>query len=361
MENNADKLTYYIVREKADEPGDPFTILTNDLDHYIDRNNVIQERPGAISVSADSRQKCLIEYNHPEVVKKFPQYQFRARLTLDREDTVNLHVLKLLAVRARVKYRIYSVLYDCFLPINTDLVNIDFGIRDEKLANIFSQFKLKPLFVSHQLGHYYALTDDGKVVIVNKYLIEFMYGKDIPEKSLPDLWYVVADSIKAFGLKYDRWLIPTDFYEYFGKFAKIINNSNFDISNPGKKIFIKPYIFELREEKGEFYQIAGADGQALLMMDKIRPGETLDKALKRIISEELKVSDDYLGAYVSDEVEFDRDRDGVITPRLVVWVYVDKIQKERPKVLQMSQTGWQSMGGTTPKINVSQEFDKAAS
>lgn len=96
-------------------------------------------------------------------------------------------------------------------------------------------------------------------------------------------------------------------------------------------------------------------------MDKIRQGETLDTTLKRILSEELKIAHDYLGAFVSDEVEFDRDRDGIITPRLVVWVYVDKIGKERPKVVQMSQTGWQSVGGITPKINTNEAFKKTFS
>lgn len=356
MENNQEKLTYYILRERAEEPGDLFTLFVNDLKHYVEASNIIQESPGVISVSADSHQKGIVENNPTEIADKFANFRFKAKLTINREDNVNLNLIRTLAVRAKSQYRVFSTLYDCFLPKSVDLISLEFGLRDEKLAKVFSHFQLKPLFVNQHLGHFYALNQNGQVVIVNKYLIDFLYNKDIPEKSLSELSYVVNDSIQTFGLKYDRWLIPTNFYEFFGKSSKIINESKFNIQNPGRKVFIKPYIFELREEMGEFYQITGRDGQAMLMMDKIRPGETLDVALKRVLSEELKIASDYIGAFVSEEIEFDRDRDGILTPRLVIWVYIEKVEKERPKVIQMSQTGWQSIGGNVPHINVSEDF-----
>jgi hypothetical protein len=289
---------------------------------------------------------------------KFAGFQFRAKLTITKEDSVNLHTIKLLAARARIKYRIFSTLYNCFLPTSPDLENLEFGLRDDKLAIIFSQFNLKPLYYSQYFRTYYALANTKEVVIVNKFLINFIYGKDIPEKNLPDLYYPVSTDIQSFSLKYDHNLIPFSFYQYQSKSVKIINNSHFNVDNPGRKVFIKPYVFELREEMGEFYQIAGNDGQALLFMDKIRPGETLDQTLKRIVKDELKIAQDYLGAYISSDIEFDRDRDGIITPRLVIWLYVNKIEKERPKIMQMSQTGWKSLNGKTPKINTKEDFQQ---
>lgn len=356
MENNDNKLIYYILREQVDEPGDAFTLLIDDLKRYVSNSNVIQEKPGVIVISADSIQRGVIENNPSEISDKFVKFQLKTRLTLNKEDSVNLHLIKLLAAQARVKYRIFSTLYDCFLPINPNLNNLEYGVRDEKLAKVFSQFGLKPLFLNKNYGTFYAQNFAGQVVIVNQFLIEFLYDKDIPEKETPELYYVVADNLKIFCLKYDYRLIPKIFYEYYGKSFKIINNSYFNINNPARKVFIKPYIFELREEIGEFYKIADDNGQALLQMDKIRVGETLDKTLKRILSEELKIADDYIGAFVSDEIEFDRDRDGIITPRLVVWVYVDKIDKERPKIIQMSQTGWRSVNGKIPKVNLNPDF-----
>lgn len=357
MENNEDKLIYYILREEANEPGDAFSLLIDDLKRCVTGTNVILEKPGVVIVSGDSIQKGVIENNPPEISEKFTKFKLKAKLILNKEDSVNLQLIKYLAAKARVKYRIFSTLYNCFLPTNPNLINEEFGIRDEKLAKIFSQFGLKPLFFNKNFGSYYAQKQNGQVVIVNQYLIDFLYGKDIPEQESTELYYVVAPNLEMFCLKYDQYLIPKNFYEYFGKSFKIINNSCFEIDNPGRKVFIKPYIFELREELGEFYKIADDEGQALLAMDKIRPGETLDKTLKRIVSEDLKIAPDYIGAFVSEEIEFDRDRDGIITPRLVVFVYVNKIEKERSKVLQMSQTGWKSTSGAIPKVNLNPDFE----
>lgn len=357
MDDYNDKLIYYILREEADEPGDAFALLVDDLKRYISGSNVIQDKPGVVIISADSIQKGIIENNSEEISEKFTKFQLKAKLILDKKDSVNLQLIKVLAAQARVKYRIFSTLYNCFLPTSSNLINLEFGIRDEKLFKIFSHFELKPLFLNKSYSTFYALKSNGQVVIVNQYLINFMYDKDIPDKEVLDLYYIVADNLETFCLKYDQFLIPKFFYEYYGKSFKIINRSYFEINNPERKIFIKPYIFELREDVGEFYKIADDNGQSMLMMDKIRPGESLDKTLKRIVSEELKIADDYIGAYVSEDVEFDRDRDGIITPRLTVWVYVNKIIKERPKVLQMSQTGWKSMNGSVPKVNLNPDFN----
>lgn len=57
--------------------------------------------------------------------------------------------------------------------------------------------------------------------------------------------YKVADDLEKFVSLCDVGLIPLDFYAYYKKPLKIINHSGFDIVNPGRKIFIKPFIFQL--------------------------------------------------------------------------------------------------------------------
>lgn len=64
--------------------------------------------------------------------------------------------------------------------------------------------------------------------------------------------------------------------------------------------------------------MVASENSSILAMDKIRPGETLDMSLKRILSVDLKIAHDYIGAVVHKEVEFDRDREGTLTPRLLV-------------------------------------------
>lgn len=51
------------------------------------------------------------------------------------------------------------------------------------------------------------------------------------------------------------------------------------------------------------------------LMDKVRNSENLDTALRRVLREELQVADDCVGARIWG-IEFDRDRDGFLTPRL---------------------------------------------
>jgi len=63
------------------------------------------------------------------------------------------------------------------------------------------------------------------------------------------------------------------------------------------------------------------------LMDKVRKGEDLDTALRRVLHEELRVADDYVGARIWG-IEFDRDRDGELTPRLKINIYVHGMTKK---------------------------------
>lgn len=124
----------------------------------------------------------------------------------------------------------------------------------------------------------------------------------------------------------DRNVIPTFFYQKYHKDLKILNFSGVDIENPGRKVFVKPFIAEVDDENFNIHTIQGEKG-AMILMDKIREGETLDKMLNRILKE-WGVADGYLRAFVRKDLEFDKDREGYITPRLIVDVYVEKYLKK---------------------------------
>ena len=64
------------------------------------------------------------------------------------------------------------------------------------------------------------------------------------------------------------------------------------------------------------------------LMDKVRKGENLDTALKRVLKEELQVADDYVGAKIWG-IEFDRDREGRLTPRLKINIFVHGLAKKK--------------------------------
>ena len=64
-------------------------------------------------------------------------------------------------------------------------------------------------------------------------------------------------------------------------------------------------------------------------MDKVRKGEDPHGAVKRVLREELQVADNYVGLRIWG-LEFDRDKEGIITPRLKMNIFVQGMaQKHR--------------------------------
>jgi hypothetical protein len=94
---------------------------------------------------------------------------------------------------------------------------------------------------------------------------------------------------------------------------------------------------QIDDEEYNFFTKKGERGSQI-MMDKIRNGETLDIMLNRVLKE-WGLADGYLRALVRREIEFDKDRDGYVTPRITVNVYVEKLIKE----LQGSDRSWDSL------------------
>ena len=288
----------------------------------------------------------------------FEAYAFCARLSIGQEDYHTFDKLRKFLSQRREVYRIYSDQLHAYLPEDTALVSLEFGMVNIKTFNALQKFSLLPVYFSQEKHLYYAISlADKKVHIVNPYLLEYIWDKNIPEAKLSEISYPVAPDLNRFSAMYDKDLIPLDFYEYYGKSTKIINFSHFDLNHQNRKVFVKPLIFEFKAEQGSFYTYAGPDGGSIIAMDKIRPGETLDTTLTRILTQDLKISPDYLAACVSHQVEFDRDRDGILTPRLIIFVYVEKIN-DPAWALQMSQTSWKSPGGATPKVNLNPDFNK---
>lgn len=132
------------------------------------------------------------------------------------------------------------------------------------------------------------------------------------------------------------------------EFSKVINNSGIDIYNPLRKIFIKPIAFILNKEQQSFKPLA-TSASALMFADKIRKGETLDTSIQRILREEFHTNGSYLGAKVDSAVEFDRDRDNILTPRLFVCIYIEE-PHDKEIIKQKSQRSWVSIDEAQKKV-----------
>lgn len=343
-------LVFYILREKSEDTAKDFPNLIYDIRNAYVFVDVIENSPRSVTLSGDASYKSELEYLTTDKPEKFSDYSFCAKLSITQEDYLTFNKLRQFLSRHHYEYRIYSEKLHSYLPSDSDLVNLEFGSVNLKTFEALKKFSLIPIYFSQKNRTYYAINlTDKKIHLVNPHLLEFIFDKQIPETSLPELSYPVAPDLNLFSAMYDKNLIPKDFYEYYQRSTKVINKSHFNIDNIGRKVFVKPYILEFIDKNGEFYTYAGPEGASMLLMSKILRGETLETCLIRILKEELGIAQDFIGAFVSHDIEFDRDREGRLTPRLVVFVYVDKIIN-KDRALQMSQTGWRSVDGKIPNI-----------
>lgn len=166
---------------------------------------------------------------------------------------------------------------------------------------------------------YYAESKlDGSIHILNDKMLDYVSKKENQSLS-KEFSYKVADSMQDFARKYDLGLVPSSFYQNYGFPTKIINETYFDAFHISRKVFIDPYVWDFDDEHDYRYYKNIETGMHL--MDKVRSGENLNDAIKRTLREELKVANDYVGARVWG-IDFDRDREGILTPRLRISVYV---------------------------------------
>lgn len=174
---------------------------------------------------------------------------------------------------------------------------------------------------------YYAESKtDGSIHILNDKMLLCVIKKENQTLS-EEFSYEVAHSMQDFARKHDLALVPTSFYQNYGVSTKIVNETDFDAFHIGRKVFIDPYVWDFDDKHDYRYYKNVETGRHL--MDKVRSGENLDDAIRRTIKEELKVADDYVGARIWG-IEFDRDRDGILTPRLKINVFVNGMtQKHR--------------------------------
>lgn len=166
---------------------------------------------------------------------------------------------------------------------------------------------------------------DGSIHIINNTMLDFLTRKD-DQRTSKEFSYKVADSMNDFAQKFDLGLIPRSFYQCYGTSTKLINDTYFDIHHINRKVFINPFVWNFDDEHDQRFYANTENG--LHLMDKVRKGETVDTAIKRVLREELKVADDYVGARVWG-LEFDRDREGLLTPRLNMHIFVHGLTKHQ--------------------------------
>ncbi len=252
----------------------------------------------------------------------------RITLEVSRADAYTIRNIKTFA--QDVGYRIYNLELNTFLPEASNVRDLITLTLSPEIQKVFVEYNFEPLFLAELFDshHVFYARKNGQeeIHIINPFLLKYYLDWSNFSSKSGEFSYEVAPSLDRFVQFIDRGCIPYSFYENYGRDLKITNLSGINIDNPGRKLFVKPLVMQIDDDNFRFFTKQGERGASILM-DKIRMGETLDKTLNRILKE-WGMSDGYLRALVRKEIEFDKDRDGYITPRIIVNVYVEKLLKK---------------------------------
>ncbi len=337
------RVTYYAVNLKDELTEEDFgkAISIINESKFVILNNVDHENKQASLFYENTPHQTNISLREIEPVEnlmysKLPKK--RIVIECDKTDFVTPGFFK--SALKQLGLRIFSKEMQCLLPRQDYIADcVTFTNENhEKVVKTLKHYNLTPVFVLGTTYSYYAKSViDEKIYFINDNLLYHLLRLEKDYPIIDELYYKVAENIEDFVRKFDFELIPTEFYKYYKRSFKIINYSDFNIYNPGRKVFIKPYILEFESNSYDFFKIAW-DQSALLYMDKIRPGENLDKAILRILREELKISHDYIGATVAKILEYDLDKENKLTPRLVVRIFVENAALSEQQKSQKNRT-----------------------
>lgn len=284
---------------------------------------ITQETPNKVDINyTNAPFKATLEFLSSQTESSDTVVNQQIVLTTDLSDSLTLSIARYEAYQFGL--RIFHPLIGCFLPTDPKFVHMSHIILDPQVKGVIESFGFTPVFYFQGTKVIYASSSqDEQIHILNNHLVDYFTEPGAIKEKSGEFNYPIAPDLKTFVAFADRGLVPEKFYEYYKRSTKIFNYSGFNIKNPGRKVFVKPYIFEFDNEKQGFYKIA-KDGSSIIRMDKILKGETLDDTIKRVLRD-LKVGDDYLKAKVLEDVEFDRDKESRLTPRLLVMVYMERI------------------------------------
>ncbi|MBN1162931.1 hypothetical protein JXA34_04280 [Patescibacteria group bacterium] len=336
------KVNYHLLKPNVNITPDLFgkmISLLNEMQRVIINSPSDEQNTAYISYenAPFGAKLTLKEFEETEKLKYYKLPRSRVLVECDKTDNITIYILQ--TALQDLKVRIYNTKLKCLLPVNPTIVDCTTYTSEnhEKAVSVMEKFDLAAVFLLNNSYNYYAVSkNDQSVHFVNDNLLYHLITTESEPPKTNEFSYKVADNLEDFVRKFDFELIPTDFYKYYKRSFKIMNFSGFNIKNPGRKVFVKPYILNFDDDKYDFFKIAW-DESALLFMDKIRKGETLNDTILRILREELKICNDYVGATVARIVEYDLDRNNVLTPRLILRIFVEganlseeqKAQKDR--------------------------------
>lgn len=340
------EVTYFLIKFDVLNAEEDFQKLTSVLSKHFG-SSLTATGSREVSVVTERTQFSL---SLPDVTAKQFENTQHAMMVLtcgiDDEEIVEFFR----HIGSNFGYRIFSTVRNCFLPEDVRLVDSRQLTLNEKATRVFNIKEFTPLFHYKETLVVYALSKrDHRVHFLNGYLFAYFLTYDVETQETPEFSYPVADDVPTFIALIDQLAIPSLFYEYFRKPLRIMNLSGFNLFQVNRKIFVRPRYYEFHALRQAFVPIA-PDEAAIHTMDKIRNGETIETTIRRMLREILKYPGDFLRVLVDSKIEFDRDRDGILTPRILAHIYLPSLEK-KPELQAKMQRGWISQSDRQKSIS----------
>ena len=277
-------------------------------------------------------------------------------LQVPRTDRNVAQFVRAVLAKSFKGYSFYSDSWNCLMPIDPNLLSFEINPLDNEIDIAIRDRQLIPRFLFVPTQATYAEAVDGTIHAVNSTLVTYFVREAQQSLEIPaDFSYPVAPSLQRFCVLFNHGLIPVMFYEYWQKSLKIINHSFFELDRISRKVFIKPIVFDLEATSSRLHpamtggalaknspaqigqpqsrQKSGiatgfhvaAPNTSIPASLILRPGATLSQLLVNFLSKDLRIADDFARALVLRDINFQRDVDGVLTPQLIVHVFLDRI------------------------------------
>lgn len=238
-------------------------------------------------------------------------------LTCQKDDHLALNLVR--NVVDSIGFRVINPTFGCFLPQDSQLIDVTTMELGSDLQRIFRKMGIKPLFnFQNSLTFYGQSLKDGSIHLINRHLLEYLL--DHPTNKIPkDFSLLVAPDITRFVAMQDRALIPISFYKYYHKPTKIINLSGFDTEKLENDILVALIFFELDRSRQSFRQ---REFQNAPQIKKLTKESSINSAIRQMLKN-LNFNSDYLAAKLDMDINYTVIPENTIIPRLTLSIFLN--------------------------------------
>jgi len=310
-----DPIQFFFVKQGAHGPlGDDLQTITDQLGTYASDGIGIKREATSLTIFFDeSSMKSVLQMEKNSTLSD-TKISNQMILTCEKQDNLSVNLLR--NIIRHMGYRVYNPELGCYNTNDPDLLDMTtFGL-DDKVRTIIKNNGFKPLFNYRNNLIYFAQKQNQKAIYqINSNLLLHLVEKGESDFEKQDFAVKVASDIGHFIAFYDRGMIQGGFYE---KTKKIINHSGLDLSKLKRDLHVRPVFFHFNSERQTFEQLKAS----IEKRDLLKKGSNIKTYPKKIL-ETLKIKNKFLAAKIKRSVDFEKNDEEELIPRLNMVIFVD--------------------------------------